>query len=668
MIKRILVAIFVIALISVAGYFIIISIIQKKIKQQFASISPAMQIKFASVRANILSSSVSFDSLDITFTPFSSRPGNKHHAYFPTASINHISFLKFLFGKKLEANAVSLGKGSVQLDEFLLEKKDSLQPEILNRVKWPFKQLNIGQIEMQSSIFLHTDSGSHLIGRAQMALGKIYFNPSGSNHGFHDINIQLSDVNYPRYGIQISQLMLNSNNKTLELDSLEFAPPRRKENKIIISSIKMTGFDVLKLLNERALIARSVVMGDSKIALAMNEMTSALSIPVEVKKIYINEMQSKATSISLKYQGNNCSLNADIEMSELACDSPLTKKEFHFATLNANLSDVHYSENNYTDVEIKNIVVSSKKELIQLENISIEPRLGKYELERKMGHQADWMRTFISRIEILKPGFDDLLRQKLIADRIRIGEAKVYVFRDRRLPRPEKNIPLPVEYIKTLPFDLRIGTCELASSTVEYEEYPKSGYGLTGILKIENARASVSPLINHPLRTDPAYLTMNVEGSIMGSGTTHGTVLMPLQKNKPYYIKGIFERVDLTTLNSSSENLGKIRIKSGFLDFLFFDFTMTEERSTGKIIGAYHHLIVQPLKKHTKEKNVADLASFGLRHGIIPLNKDTSLPEKKRTGLVNYQRDPTRMVSYYYLQSLLMGVKKSFSLGFLLPK
>ena len=67
-------------------------------------------------------------------------------------------------------------------------------------------------------------------------------------------------------------------------------------------------------------------------------------------------------------------------------------------------------------------------------------------------------------------------------------------------------------------------------------------------------------------------------------------------------------------------------------------------------------------------KNVADFASFMLRHLIIPLNKDKSLPEKKRTGNVNYMRDPTRFVSHYFLQSLLMGVKKSFTLGFLLPK
>ena len=208
----------------------------------------------------------------------------------------------------------------------------------------------------------------------------------------------------------------------------------------------------------------------------------------------------------------------------------------------------------------------------------------------------------------------------------------------------------------------------LASSTVEYEEFPRSGYGQTGVLIIKNAKITVSPLINHPLASDPGYLTMNSTGSIMGSGTAHGTILMPLVKNKPYHIKGAIEKLQLTKLNSSSENLGKIRIKSGFLDFLSFDFTMTEQKSTGKIIGAYHHLIIQQLKKHTDKKNVADFASFMLRHLIIPLNKDASISERKRTGNVDYIRDPTRFVSYYFLQSLLTGVKKSFTLGFLLPK
>jgi hypothetical protein len=178
----------------------------------------------------------------------------------------------------------------------------------------------------------------------------------------------------------------------------------------------------------------------------------------------------------------------------------------------------------------------------------------------------------------------------------------------------------------------------------------------------------LSPFINHPLASDPDHLTMHASGSFMGSGTMNGTVIMPLQANKPYHIKGVIENLELTKLNLASENLGKIRIKSGFIDLLSFDFEMNDERSIGKIIGAYHHLILQQLEKHTDKKNVARFSSFMLTHLVIPLNKDKSLPEKKRTGKVNYVRDPTRFVAHYFLQSLLMGIKKSFALGFLLPK
>jgi hypothetical protein len=161
---------------------------------------------------------------------------------------------------------------------------------------------------------------------------------------------------------------------------------------------------------------------------------------------------------------------------------------------------------------------------------------------------------------------------------------------------------------------------------------------------------------------------MKTEGSVEGTGTVEATVAMPVRPGLPYHVHGVFRKLELTKLNSSSENLGKIHIKSGFLDFLYFDFSMTEEESTGKIIGAYHRLIIQQLKKHTDEKKVVKFTSFMLRNFIIPLNKPASLPERRRTGKVHYKRDPSRQFSYYLLQSLLTGVKASFTLGFLLPK
>jgi hypothetical protein len=670
-IKRAVKIIVIVCLVLITGYFILNAVIQKEIRQQLTNLSPALVMNFSKVHANIFSSSVSIDSFDINFIPYHNRNQYKHHLYFSTVSLKGISFLKFLFGKKLEVTELLLDNGNIRLDSFLLDKKDSAQSNVLNHVKWPFKKLHIRNVKLKKmQVILHSESNDHLLTKGDIALSGVYVSKPGDVPVFNNIGVHLSDLDYAshNYRIRATQLIVNSNSKTFETDSIHIISQNQQQGDIMIPSLKMTGFDIMKLMNDRILIAKKLAIDKSKISISQNERSAGAPLPLSLKKIHIDDLHCNTSSVSYKDKTNEFNFIANIELQEIDIDSSLKIDGSHFGSVYGNISGLHYSGNNYHAAEIRNIEIDSKKERIQINEVNIIPRLGKYEFQKKLDHQADWTQAHISRIEIRRPDFDKLLHQKLFADNISIGESKVYIFRDRRLPRSQKNIPLPVDIIKTFPVDIRIHSCELATSAVAYEEFPKSGYGNTGILKIEKVSLSLSPLINNPLPSDPAYMTMNVEGSIMGSGTAHAIVMMPLQKNKPYYIKGAIEKLELTRLNSSSENLGKIRIKSGFLDFLSFDFTMTEQRSTGKIIGAYHRLIIQQLKKHTEEKNVADFASFALRHAIIPLNKDASLPERKRTGKVDYQRDPTRMVSYYFLQSLLMGVKKSFTLGFLLPK
>ncbi|HZE84094.1 MAG TPA: hypothetical protein VE035_07280, partial [Puia sp.] len=156
------------------------------------------------------------------------------------------------------------------------------------------------------------------------------------------------------------------------------------------------------------------------------------------------------------------------------------------------------------------------------------------------------------------------------------------------------------------------------------------------------------------------------EGSLMGSGTVTATTRLPLRKGEPYLVEGAFHELDVTTLNSSAENLGRIHLKSGILNKLAFQFDMGAEKATGKVVGEYHQLVVEKLKGGD-DKKVAKLKSFALREFIIPFNKDASLPESQRTGKVDYTRDRSRNFSFYLLHSLLVGVKSSFKLGFLLP-
>jgi hypothetical protein len=177
----------------------------------------------------------------------------------------------------------------------------------------------------------------------------------------------------------------------------------------------------------------------------------------------------------------------------------------------------------------------------------------------------------------------------------------------------------------------------------------------------------MSPLLNHPRKEDPAYSNTYMECSIMNAGSIEATIQAPLVKNT-YFIKGTIKNLDLPKLNPSAENLGKFHIESGVLNNLQFHFIATQEKATGEIVGEYHDLIIDRLKEKDGETKVATMPSFLLKHLIIPKNKDKSLNVKKRTGKIDYKRDPTRVVTFYFLKSLLSGIRESFTLGFLLPE
>jgi len=308
----------------------------------------------------------------------------------------------------------------------------------------------------------------------------------------------------------------------------------------------------------------------------------------------------------------------------------------------------------------------SKQRQLRIDTVRIRPTGDREAIGRAKGHQTDIVTATSEGIGVEGLNILALSQRRLEADKIAIRKNDIHVFRDRRLPLVPGNKPLPMEGLERMPVSLRVGSVSLGSTFFTYEEYPKKG-NETGLLKIYRLHGTLEPLINHPRAGDPAYLTMRMEGSLMNSGTVNATTKMPLHRGDPYKVEGVFHDLDVTTLNGPAENLGRLHLESGMLNSLDFEFNMTDEASTGRIIGEYHDLVVDKLKENTDEKKIAKFKSFALKTFIIPKNKDKSLPVRKRTGKVKYKRDPQRYFSYYLLHSLLVGVKSSFTLGFLLP-
>lgn len=367
---------------------------------------------------------------------------------------------------------------------------------------------------------------------------------------------------------------------------------------------------------------------------------------------------------------SNVKLHSNIgqfTINKIEIDS-LTKpgnNKLNYSAIECKLSDINYSiPRSYRTVHIKSATADSKKALLRIDHLTVATQYPKFEFGKKLGRQADYIEAVIPRIEISKLNFKQLLNKKLVADDVAIDNSNFYFFRDRRLPRQLKEQPMPNGYLKEIPVEVRVNTFKMNNASVVSEEFPKVG-DQAGYLKIDNLNISMSPMLSHPYKSDPRYSDTHVEGSIMNAGLIEASIRAPLREDI-YSIKGVIKNLDLPKLNPSAENLGRFHIESGMLNFLEFHFTATEEKATGEIIGEYHDLLIDRLKPKSKE--VAKVPTFFLKHFIIPKNKDKSLDVSKRTGKIDYKRDPTRIVSFYFLKALLHGIRASFELGFLLPK
>jgi hypothetical protein len=261
-------------------------------------------------------------------------------------------------------------------------------------------------------------------------------------------------------------------------------------------------------------------------------------------------------------------------------------------------------------------LIDSRTELLQIDSLKINTQYTKFQLGRKLGHQTDYIEATIPHIKILKLNIMQLLYKRLIADKVVIDNIKMYVFRDRRLPRELKEQPMPNGYLNEIPLEVRVNQFRLNNASVITEEFPKTGEQ-SGILRIEQLNISMSPVLNHPYKNDPVYSDTYVEGSIMNAGAIKASIRAPLRENI-YYIKGSIKNLDLPQLNPSSENLGRFHIESGILNTLVFQFTATEEKATGTIVGEYHDLVIDRLKDKNGEKKSCKSSYFLFKKSYYP--------------------------------------------------
>ncbi|HTE28855.1 MAG TPA: DUF748 domain-containing protein [Chryseolinea sp.] len=470
-------------------------------------------------------------------------------------------------------------------------------------------------------------------------------------------------------GMKISNLSVNLFTRSVTVTGLVWIIPgdilSAKPHTIAIDKVYIGGIDLYQLIKYRKLNIHSLSIDDG---------TLTFNKGYRVKQDSSNTKKKTLKGLSIA----NLSLNnvafkmMDDTLQEYAGMVNASVGRLNIPNLDS-IKDIHGFEYNSIDATIAHLAMGARKSMynctvasihvstfdkeITIDSILLLPKYSKYKFSRKIGRQVDRFVLQLPKLLLQGVSFDEMKDTVFMATSLELRNAKLHVYRDKRLPFiRDHNLPLPIAFVRTLPFSASVDSIKIVDAKITYEEFPEKGFH-PGQIVFEKLNASLDHISNRDFYTNYTHATLKASAKVMGNGTIKAQFTLPYEKSQPYNAKGTISNLSLYKLNPILENLAFVSIEEGRLNALDFNFDYNEFTSRGSILLNYEGLKMNSLTRD-KEADKNDFKSWVLNM-FLKKDKDKDVSVEKRTGKIEYDRDRRRAIFNVWVRSLMSGLKSS---------
>lgn len=306
---------------------------------------------------------------------------------------------------------------------------------------------------------------------------------------------------------------------------------------------------------------------------------------------------------------------------------------------------------------VARILISTSKQSIEIDSLLVIPNYGKYEFAQQKGEQIARMNCYIPQITIQGLQFEKLFDNAFIASKIKIHSFDIYSFKDKRLPFLRKrSIPLPMESFLKLPWTIQVDSTIIVNSHITIEEFPEEGVA-SGSVSFDDVNAILSGLNNRAEKKDAPYALLSATSQFMGNGKIKASFLLPLDGKSIYKAGGSISQLPFTQLNPMLKMVN-LRVESGQLNNLTFEFNYTDSSSQGTLGIDYENLRFLALDKNKKSTNEFKTM---LANAFVKNNINQSKSPLKRMGVIDVERNKNRYIFNLWMISILDGLKSAMT-------
>ena len=476
---------------------------------------------------------------------------------------------------------------------------------------------------------------------------------SGFNVRYDSISID-----WIRNTIEIDRLLLEKNPYDTACVYPEF---------IAVEKVRAEGFRLFPLIFRNILSFESLFLDRPRVIMRQNSLLKLDStsqreneFTVRIDKVLFKDGDFTYTdSVHCKMITG---FKSDLSIDELEMDFHVDRPfEYHAKWLTLDSSQVKMPIEFYT-FQIQKAKFDFENKFFQADSIRILPDLGRIEFGRKHGSEIDRFEGLIPFVKLNDFSLSFLDSTQVQA---KVAEVQFYlkIFRDKSLPFVRKIKLLPMEQIAELPFGLIIDSLKVTKSYVQYEELVDHAPD-AGRIFFDNLYAV---LLNINNRNPKENTQLSAQANLLGEGNVNLFVTFPADMKKRATLVGTIKDFSIPKINSMLTPSTNIKVESGEMKKLSFNFTFNAIRSDGEIELNYEDLKLVTFKETDDKKKVEDLEkdnfkTFIMNTFIFRKTMDEDVPEEKRTGTVMFVRDDSRSVFNFWVKSVVSGIKSAYNL------
>ncbi len=489
-----------------------------------------------------------------------------------------------------------------------------------------------------------------------LVLSKVIKNKIQQEGNKGDFKIELEELN-------VNLLTRNASIKNISVDDLI------RGHKIRIKAIDIHRFHLLKALINKTYKVKSILIQNPQVTLLSNKTDSTEAGPTfensgKMPKINVAELEIENAELSV-FKKDTISSDTifetrfNLEINSISSyDSTLqfTSKWGNFEHLKLQIANTFYRfPNHLYHLETADIVYDSRERKINIDSLALKSEYSKYEIAHQTGVETDWLDLSVNTLI-----FNELDLYKLLTNNtftvssITIPELSIVVFRDKRLPFPQKpDTKLPSEMIADLPFGIHIDSLQIEDGNVEYEEQRKTS-DKTGSITFNNLNATIYTISNREdmIKTETK---IEVSANVLDDALLSANFYFPNKKYPiTYRATGHLQPMQMAPFNSIFRSSASAEITSGRINQFAFDFEYNNNKSNGNLKFQYENLKVTLLDpKENDEKKVNSL----LLNTFVIRDENPDNKKNMREGKIDFERDKKRAIFNYWWKSLLSGIK-----------